>query len=135
MKKCICIVGAVCLLLSLTACGDTPPAVSDPAVTTTATTTTTTATTASATTATTTLPQRETLDTLRFTGRVLEVSGSAALMESPDDFVWGDTVWVQFGGVPDVTPQVGDTYTVTYEDMVMLSLPPRVVAVAMEKTN
>lgn len=112
------------MLLSLTACGDVPHDVSAPTTTTTSDSSTTT-----------TLPQGTSLDTLTFTGRVLEVEDTAALMECIGECTLGDRVWVQLGGVPDVTPQVGQTYTVTYEDMVMLSLPPRVNALQMVATD
>ena len=130
MKQGLQILMTICLmaplmLLTLTACG-TNPAVSDPTPTTTATTTTTT-----------TVEQEEPLNTLTLTGRVLEVSAEdeAALMECIGDCPLGDRVWVQYGGVSDVTPQVGETYAVTYEDLVMPSLPPRIVAVKMVLTE
>lgn len=68
--------------------------------------------------------------TLSFTGRVLEVEGDSALMKCLDTDRF-DTVWVS---VPaDVTPQVGEEYTVYHEDLVMPSLPPRVAALKMIK--
>lgn len=128
MKQGLQIWMTVCLmaplmLLTLTACG-TNPAVSDPTPMTTATTTTAT-------------EQEEQINTLTLTGRVLEVvpEDAAALMECIGDCPLGDRVWVQYGGVSDVTPQVGQTYTVTYEDLVMPSLPPRIVAVKMVLTE
>lgn len=128
MKQGLQIWMTVCLmaplmLLTLTACG-TNPAVSDPTPTTTATTTTAT-------------EQEEQINTLTLTGRVLEVvpEDAAALLECIGDCPLGDRVWVQYGGVSDVTPQVGQTYTVTYEDLVMPSLPPRIVAVKMVRTE
>lgn len=126
MRKGVSVLLAMSLALSLCACGGTSTGVSAP----TASSTTTTATTA---TATTTLPQGEQLDTLVFKGRVLELTadGSAVLMESVGDSPLGDRVWVQLGRITDVTPQVGEAYTVTYEDMVMLSMPPRINAVTM----
>jgi len=121
----ICLL-VVMVLTVLVGCGDTPPAVSEPSIPSTNTTTTTTTTT-------TTLPQGARLDTLTFTGRVLEVEadGSAVLMECYGNSPLGDRVWVQLGGIADLTPQVGEEYKVTYEDMVMLSLPPRINAVTM----
>lgn len=127
MKKGVCIVLALGCLLSLAACGDVPHDVSAPTTVTDPTTTTTT----------TTLPQGQQLDTLTFIGRVLEVQadGTAALMECIGETPLGDRVWVQLGGVPEVSPQVGETYKVAYEDMVMLSLPPRINAVTMFKVD
>jgi hypothetical protein len=112
------------LMITLMGCGGDLPAVSD----TSAPVTTTTAAT------TTTLPQTQQPDTLSFTGRVLEVAeeDAAVLMECIGDCALGDRVWVQLGRFPDLKPQVGETYTVTYEDMVMLSLPPRIVAVTIQ---
>ena len=112
------------MLPVLAGCGDTPPAVGESSTTPSIITTTTT---------TTTVPKRESLDTLTFTGRILEVEadGSAALMECYGNSPLGDRVWVQLGGIADLTPQVGEEYKVTYEDMVMLSMPPRINAVTM----
>ena len=123
MKRYVCLVLALGCLLSLTACGDVPHEASDP--------------TTAATTTTTTLPQEEPLGALSFTGRVLEVQedGSAALMEPQGECPLGNRVWVQLGGVSNVNPQAGDLYKVTYEDMVMLSLPPRINAVTMFKVD
>ncbi len=126
MKRSVSILIALCLAMSLTACGgDTPPTVSDPISD--PVTTTTMDTTGDATT----LPQNGGLDTLRFVGRIVELVDSAVLMECVGDCVLGDTVWVQLGNLPDFVPQIGQVYTVTYEDMVMLSMPPRVNAWAM----
>ena len=127
MKRLVSLLMALCLVVGLTACGgDTSPADSAPTSDTVATTDTT-----GDTTATTTLPQSGGLDTLRFVGRIVESDGSAVLMECEDDCTLGDTVWVQLGHLPDFVPQIGQVYTVTYEDMVMLSMPPRVNALAM----
>ena len=117
----ICLLAALALMMTA-ACGDVPHEVSAP-------------TTASTTT--TTLPQGENLDTLSFTGRVLEVQedGSAVLMEPQGECPLGNRVWVQLGGVSNVNPQAGELYKVTYEDMVMLSLPPRINAVTMFKVD
>ncbi len=69
-------------------------------------------------------------NTLSFTGKVLELDGDSVLMDCYDKNRF-DTVWVHLPA--DVTPQVGEEYTVTYEDLVMPSLPPRITAVKMEK--
>ena len=123
MKKglCICLLAVLALMMTA-ACGDAPHDVSAPTA---------------APTTTTTLPQGEPLDALSFTGRVLEVQedGSAALMEPQGECPLGNRVWVQLGGVSDVNPQAGELYKVTYEDMVMLSLPPRINAVTMVKVD
>lgn len=67
--------------------------------------------------------------TLSFVGKVLEVEGDSVLMDCYLKTRF-DTVWVS---VPaDVTPQVGEEYTVYHEDLVMPSLPPRVAAIRME---
>ena len=68
--------------------------------------------------------------TLSFVGKVLEVEGDSVLMDCYLKTRF-DTVWVS---VPaDVTPQVGEEYTVYHEDLVMPSLPPRVAAIRMDK--
>lgn len=119
MMKGVCIVMAVCMMMLAVGCSGDPTAVSGPSA-------------ATATTATT-LPQTQRFDTLSFTGRVLEVQadGAAMLVACVGDCALGDRAWVQLGEVPDFTPQVGDTYTITYADTVMLSLPPRVVALTV----
>lgn len=67
-------------------------------------------------------------ETLSFVGKVLEVEGDSVLMDCYLKTRF-DTVWVS---VPaDVTPQVGEEYTVYHEDLVMPSLPPRVAATKM----
>ena len=70
-------------------------------------------------------------NTLSFTGTVLEIEGDSVLMDCHDKAVF-DTVWVYLPAL-DAVPQVGETYTVLYEDMMMPSLPPRITAVRMEK--
>lgn len=120
----LCVMIGLLMTMLMSGCGDVPHGVSAP--------TTTTTTTTTVTTTTTTLPQSGGLDTLSFTGRVLEVDAEAVLMECVGACALGDRAWVQLGRFPDLKPQVGETYKVTYEDMVMLSLPPRVVAVAIE---
>lgn len=129
MKRMICLLCSLLLLVSLSACGEDAPTAADP------TTTTTTTTTES--TATTTLPQGAQLHTLRFTGRVLEIAEGdpAVLMECIGITPFGDRVWVQLGRCPDADLQVGATYIVTYEDMVMPSLPPRITAVTVTPTE
>lgn len=124
MKKGFCILIAVCLLLFFTACGEDAPAATNPTTTTTTESTTTT-----------TLPQEENGDALCFTGRVLEIAEQdmAVLMACVGTCPLGDRVWVQLGRYPDLVTQmqVGATYVVTYEDMVMPSLPPRITAVTV----
>ena len=68
-------------------------------------------------------------NTLSFTGKVLELDGDSVLMDCYDKNRF-DTVWVNVSAI-DITPQVGEEYTVTYEDLVMPSLPPRITAVKM----
>ena len=68
--------------------------------------------------------------TLSFVGKVLEVEGDNALMKCLDTDRF-DTVWVHLPA--GITPQVGETYTVYHEDLVMPSLPPRVAAIRMDK--
>ena len=121
MKRMICLLGSLLLLASLSACGESATVVDTPTTTTAAPPTTTT------------LPQGEPLHDLRFTGRVLEVAedDGAALMACVGTCPLGDRVWVQLGLCPDVEVQVGQTYIVTYEDMVMPSLPPRITAVTV----
>ena len=120
MKRIICLLCALLLLASLTACGEDAPAATDPTTTT-----------------TTTLPQGENGDALCFTGRVLEIAEQdmAVLMACVGTCPLGDRVWVQLGRYPDLVTQmqVGQTYVVTYEDIVMPSLPPRITAVTITK--
>ena len=124
MKRMICLLGSLLLLASLSACGKSAPAVDTPTTTTTTESTTTT-----------TLPQAEDPDALCFTGRVLEVAEQdlAVLMACVGTCPLGDRVWVQLGRYPDLVTQmqVGETYVVTYEDIVMPSLPPRITAVTI----
>lgn len=70
---------------------------------------------------------------LSFDGKVLEVDGDSVLMECYLKTRF-DTVWVNIGGL-DVTPQVGEEYTVYHEDMTMTSLPPRITAVKIERAS
>ena len=70
-------------------------------------------------------------NTLSFTGKVLELDGDSVLMDCYDKNRF-DTVWVNVSAI-GITPRVGEEYTVTYEDLVMPSLPPRITAVKMEK--
>ena len=120
MKRMICLMCSMMLLASLAACGESAPA--DVPTTTESTTTTT-------------LPQEENPDALCFTGRVLEVAEQdlAVLMACVGTCPLGDRVWVQLGRYPDLVTQmqVGQTYVVTYEDIVMPSLPPRITAVTI----
>ena len=123
MKRMICLLGSLLLLASLSACGESATVVDTPTTTTTEGTTTTT------------LPQGENPDALCFTGRVLEVAEQdlAVLMACVGTCPLGDRVWVQLGRYPDLVArmQVGATYVVTYEDIVMPSLPPRITAVTV----
>ncbi len=108
------------MALLLTACAQSQPA-QTPETTTEATTT--------VTTTTTTTEVEEMPAELSFKGKVLEVDGDQVLMECHDKTKF-DMVWVYFAQT-DATPQVGQEYTVFYEDMVMPSLPPRITAVSM----
>ncbi len=92
-----------------------------------ATTITTSATT---TTTTTTSTTEEASNAFCFTGKVLEVNDGMALMDCYDKEKF-DTVWVNYANTPAVTPQIGEVYSVVYEDLVMPSLPPRIFAVEM----
>lgn len=114
------------MALLLTACTQTQPAQTPP--TTTESTTTTTVTTTE-TAPTTTTEAVETPEGLSFKGKVLEIDGDQVLMECHDKTKF-DTVWVNVA-LTDATPQIGQEYTVFYEDMVMPSLPPRITAVRM----
>lgn len=67
---------------------------------------------------------------LSFTGKVKEVNGTAVLMECYDVGVFPHGVWVELGNV-DIQPQVGEEYVVTYGDMMMPSLPPRITAITV----
>lgn len=70
--------------------------------------------------------------TLSFTGTVTQVEGRAMLMETDDVEQFHSGVWVELGEA-ELDPMVGETYTVTYEDVVMPSLPPRITAVTITK--
>ncbi len=119
----ILVVAVIVLVLRLTVFApETDP---DPTPTPSDTTPTTTTTTATGWFAVT--PAN-----LYFTGKVLEVDNGMALMECYDKDKF-DTVLVNYAGTPSVTPKVGEEYIVTYEDMVMPSLPPRIFAVEMVK--
>ena len=65
------------------------------------------------------------------TGKVKEVDGRAMLLECVGNSQF-TTVWVELGNA-ELDPMVGETYTVTYEDLVMPSLPPRITAVTVTK--
>ena len=121
MRKGLCILMIGCLLLSVAACGDAAP------------TDETIATTVTTTVPTTTPSPGENMDALCLTGRVIEVAAAdeAMLLECSGDCPLGSRVWVQYGRVSGLNPQVGQTYIVTYEDMVMPSLPPRITAVSV----
>lgn len=69
---------------------------------------------------------------LSFTGKVELVEGNAMLMScyDVDQFVQG--VWVNLGDI-ELDPMVGEEYVVTYEDMMMPSLPPRITAITVTK--
>lgn len=74
----------------------------------------------------------ETATALSFTGKVKQVEGNAILMECTDVPQFSSGVWVELGDAePD--PMVGETYEVTYQDLVMPSLPPRIFAVTITK--
>ena len=65
------------------------------------------------------------------TGMVKEVDGRAMLLECEGNSQFS-TVWVELGQA-ELDPMVGESYTVTYEDVVMPSLPPRITAVTVTK--
>lgn len=77
-----------------------------------------------------TITEEATTD-LTLTGKVKEVDGAAMLLECEGNTQFS-TVWVELGNV-EVHPMVGETYIVTYEDIVMPSLPPRITAVTVTK--
>lgn len=74
----------------------------------------------------------QTSGALSFTGTVTQVDGHAMLMETDDVPQFNSGVWVELGDTP-LAPVVGETYTVTYEDIVMPSLPPRITAITISK--
>ena len=84
------------------------------------------------TTTTTTAPVEDVVTpaNLHFDGKVLEVDGDSVLMECYDEDKFG-TVWVNYAQILSVMPQIGEEYTVVYEDLIMPSLPPRITAVEM----
>lgn len=125
----IAVAALVILILRMTAfLPETDPAQEDKS-----STTTTASTPTTAPTTTTTAPGEDVITPghLTFTGKVLEVDSGMALMDCYDKDKF-DTVLVNYSNTPSVTPQVGEEYTVTYEDMMMPSLPPRIFAVEME---
>lgn len=69
---------------------------------------------------------------LSFTGKVKQVEGTAVLMECADVPQFSNGVWVELTSGA-IVPEVGETYVVTYEDIVMPSLPPRITAVTITK--
>lgn len=69
---------------------------------------------------------------LSFTGTVKQVEGTAVLMETTDVAQFSSGVWVELTSGA-IVPEVGETYVVTYEDIVMPSLPPRITAVTITK--
>lgn len=69
---------------------------------------------------------------LSFTGTVKKVEGHAVLMDTDDVPQFSSGVWVELGEA-ELDPKVGETYTVTYEDLVMPSMPPRIFAVTITK--
>jgi len=73
----------------------------------------------------------ETSADLTLTGTVKEVDGNAMLLECEDNSRF-TTVWVELGDA-ELDPMVGEIYVVTYEDYVMPSLPPRIVAITITK--
>ncbi len=62
-------------------------------------------------------------------GTVKEVDGRAMLLECEGNSQF-TTVWVELGDA-ELDPMVGETYIVTYEDVVMPSLPPRITAITV----
>lgn len=69
---------------------------------------------------------------LSFTGKVKQVEGRSVLMECADVPQFSNGVWVELGDA-ELDPMVGETYIITYEDIVMPSLPPRITAVTITK--
>ncbi len=68
---------------------------------------------------------------LTLTGTVKAVDGRAMLLECEGNSQF-TTVWVELGNA-ELDPMVGETYVVTYEDIVMPSLPPRITAITVTK--
>ncbi len=66
-------------------------------------------------------------DANTFVGKVTQVTGTAMLMECYDKDKFNE-VWVDFGNLPDLNPQVGYEYVVTHSDWVMETYPPQVTA-------
>lgn len=69
---------------------------------------------------------------LSFTGTVTQVEGNAMLMDCDDVAQFSSGVWVELGDI-ELDPMVGERYVITYEDIVMPSLPPRITAVSITK--
>lgn len=80
------------------------------------------------------MTQEESADStaLSFTGKVKQVEGTAVLMECADVPQFSNGVWVELTSGA-IVPEVGETYVVIYEDIVMPSLPPRITAVTITK--
>lgn len=68
---------------------------------------------------------------LSFVGKVTQIEGTALLMECADTPQFNSGVWVEVGALT-FTPEIGAEYVVTYEDLVMPSLPPRITAVSIK---
>lgn len=69
---------------------------------------------------------------LSFTGKVKQVEGRSMLMQCYDVGKFFQDVWVELGDI-ELDPMVGEEYVVTYEDIMMPSLPPRITAITITK--
>ncbi len=69
---------------------------------------------------------------LSFTGKVKQVEGRSMLMQCYDVGKFFQDVWVELGDI-ELDPMVGEEYVVTYEDVMMPSLPPRITAITVTK--
>ena len=70
-------------------------------------------------------------DALSFTGRVAQVEGNSVLLENTNVSQFSSGVWVELGEA-ELDPKVGEFYAVTYDGIVMTSLPPRIIATSIQ---
>ena len=68
---------------------------------------------------------------LSFTGKVKQVEGHAVLLEDTNVSQFSNGVWVELGEI-ELDPKVGEFYAVTYDGIVMPSMPPRIIATTIQ---
>lgn len=66
-----------------------------------------------------------------FTGVVKQVEGRSVLLEDTNVSQFSSGVWVELGEI-ELDPKVGEFYAVTYDGIVMPSMPPRIIATTIQ---